>query len=362
MRKSLTFVAAFVVSAVIGSLPAPARAQAPDSVDPWSDARAAYSAEDFDAAARFLVEAIHRDPENARYYLGLARAEYWRGDYDKAVYYYDLYLGSLAGFIAPDARAADRPDRVRSERNSANAERANAAAPVRPPEAAESAREALEARITEGPILATTGGGALALYDAMLRAGYAHPNLLQIRARLASALLAEATSIVDEDVATIPQLTLVQWRTQRDRFEAWKRLVPAPAERPDTDIPPSALAGDIGGTAITPWERADAHVAFCEGQIQALNENPMQAAERFRLAIEQMPEHLPARMGRLNALYRLGNAASTVASELDAFESALRLQAPSRVGLAGVYRAAFAAQAGDVEGASARLAAIFGLP
>lgn len=345
-------------------LAVPAAAQAPDVDNPWELGRDAYRAEDFESAARFIIEAIHREPENPQYYLGLARTEYWRGRYDIAVHYYDIYLGELASRVSPNVREADRLDRVREERDSANAARSNPDAAAEAPSGPASARAVVEARLEEGPILTTTGGGAFALYQGMLRAGYAHPDLVQIRSRLAAALLMEADGVVSDYEAAIPQLSLVQWETQRERFAAWRTLVQAPEIAAPVDansaIPASAL--DPAAVSVDPWARAAAHMALCDAQIQFLNQNYAEAAEGFRSTLETMPTLIPARMGRLNALYRLGNAAGTVATEIDELEALIDRYAPVADGTADVYRAAFAAQSGDSVGAARRLATLLGIP
>lgn len=341
-------------------LSADAAAQVPDSETPWETGRELYRDENFDEAARYITEAIQREPENPQYYLGLARTEYWRGRYDLAVYYYDLYLGPLAAMIPSSARSADRPDRVREERNSANASRPNPQAPVAMPQAHASARQFVETRLSEGPIMTSTGGGAYAQYRGMLAAGYANPDIAQLRARVASALLVEADAVVSDHDTSLPLLTLNQWQTQRARFEAWRSLSPPPAGASTTSIPSSAL--DPSARPVDPQVRADAHIALCDAQIQYLNENYAQAADGFRRAFDLMPNLLPARIGRLNSLYRLGNSSSTVESEIAALDTAVSRHAPVSQGIGDIYRAAFAAQRGDVSGAARTLGRLLGIP
>lgn len=348
----------------LACLAAPAWAQAPDVDDPWELGRQAYAAEDFEAAARYITEAIQREPENPQYYLGLARTHYWQGAYDAAVYFYDIYLGELAHRVSPTVRAADRIDRVRQERDSANAARPDPESDVAQAADMANARDFVQTRIDEGPIVTTTGGGAFAQYQGLLAAGYAHPDLVQLRSALASALLDEANDVLSDHETALPHLSLQQWETQRDRYEAWRTLVQAPEigapGEPTTDIPATAL--DPAAAVVDPWTRADAHVALCDAQIVFLNQNHAEAAEEFRRAYELMPSLVPARMGRLNALYRLGNAAGVVEAEIAELEALIDRYAPVSTGTADIYRAAFASQRGDAAAAARRLGNLLGIP
>lgn len=350
------------ISLLIASLllfSAPAFAQVgPDVEEPWETARAYYSEGNYAEAQRYIVEAIQREPRNPMYYAGLARARWGQGDVDQAVYYYDVFLSELAGEVTADMPTSYRPSSIRGERDQANAEREDPDAPAEAPAHLLSAMDALNQRIEEGPILNSTGGGALAVYRGLLRSGYAHPRLIPLRERLSNAILAEANTVVSDHQASIPSLSLVQWETQRDRLSAWQDLA-QPVQNNYSDIPASALDPSLSGRDQA--TRVDAHLQFAQAQIQYLNQNWGQASLSFANAVESLDDFVPARLGRLNSLLRAGNAASAAATEVDELEALLQRVDLANVGIASVYRAAFASQRDDSIAAADALGALFGL-
>lgn len=358
IARSALLAGALAASAFIA--PDAAAQVGPTVENPWQQGRAFYGEENFTEARRYIIEAIQREPNVAIYYLGLARTEYWLGHFDNAVYYYDIYLVDLAQQIPSDVREADMPSRVRGEREAANGARTMPTASPQAPQASTAARAAFDARVTEGPILTSTGGGAVAMYEAMLRAGYANPDLVDVKERLATALLREAGEVVGDHDAALPVLSLAQWQTQQERLDRWLALTPDVASATN-GIPPSAMDPAVAST-LNRRARVRAHVALCGAQIQYLNQNYTQAAEGFRSAFELLPDFVPAHMGRLNALVRLGNASETAEPEILRLENQLQRHAPNSVGLADVYRAAFAAQRGDGEGAARALGTLLGIP
>lgn len=331
----------------------------PDVENPWDTARSYYSEGNYEEAQRYIIEAIQREPRNPIYYAGLARTRWGQGDVDQAVYYYDIFLSELAGEITSDIPSGYRPGAIRDEREMANQGREAPDTPAGAPAHLTTAVETLNARISEGPILNTTGGGALAVYRGLLRAGYAHPSLIPLRVRLANALLAEAGDAVVSNRAVIPPLSLVQWETQRDRLEAWQSLAVESVGRAQSDIPDSALDPALSGQIDA--RRAEAHRLLAEGQIQYLNQNWGQASLSFAAAVDELDELLPAHIGRLNSLYRAGNAAGAAAAEIDALAALLESEDRGNVGVADIYRAAFAAQVEDSAAAADALGALVGL-
>lgn len=327
--------------------------------EPWDTARSYYSEGNYAEAQRYIVEAIQRDPRNPMYYAGLARARWGQGDVEQAVYYYDIFLSELAGEVTADMPSGYRPSTIRDERDQANAERDQPDDPPQAPEHLAAALETLDSRITDGPILNTTGGGALAVYRGLLRAGYAHPSLIPLRVRLANAMLAEANGVVSEQRAVIPSLSLVQWETQRDRLQAWQELAVEPERAQFSDIPDSALDPSISRS--TQHVRASAHLNFAEGQIQYLNQNWGQASLSFANAVEELPDFVPARIGRLNALYRAGNAAGPALDEVTELAEVLERVDRANAGVAQIYAAAFAAQREDTAAAADAIGALVGL-
>lgn len=348
-----------LLTATLLLLSASAFAQVGSDVErPWDTARSYYSEGNYAEAQRYIVEAIQREPRNPMYYAGLARARWGQGDVDQAVYYYDIFLSELSGEVTSDMPESYRPSSIRSERDQANAEREDPDTTVEAPEHLVAAMDTLNLRIEEGPILNSTGGGALAVYRGLLRAGYAHPSLIPLRARLSNAILAEANGVVSDHQATIPSLSLIQWETQRDRLTAWQTLAP-PAQASFSDIPASALDPSVTGRDQA--TRVEAHIQFAQAQIQYLNQNWGQASLSFANAVETLDDFVPARLGRLNSLLRAGNAATAARTEVDELQTLLEHVDLPNVGIASVYRAAFAAQRNDSVAAADALGSLFGL-
>ncbi|MFT6397013.1 MAG: hypothetical protein ACJAYU_001757 [Bradymonadia bacterium] len=179
-----------------------------------------------------------------------------------------------------------------------------------------------------------------------------------MRERLSNAIVAEANTVVSDHQASIPSLSLVQWETQRDRLAAWQGFA-QPVQNYFSDIPASALDPALVGRDQA--SRVQAHLQFAQAQIQYLNQNWGQASLSFATALESLDDFVPARLGRLNSLLRAGNAATAARTEVDELEALLRRVDLANVGIASVYRAAFAAQRNDSIAAADALGALFGL-
>jgi tetratricopeptide (TPR) repeat protein len=325
----------------------------------WETARVLYADQRFEEARPLLIEAVQADPLNAGYYLGLARTVFWLGEYDLAVFYYDLYLGELAARIASDAPARNRPDRVRDERNSANASRENPDAPLVLPSAQEQARAALDQRMVAGPILVTSGGGAVSVYEALLRAGYARPDLVDVRARLASALVREATTIVPTTGTRLPALRFDEWEAQRHRWSLATQLAAAP----EAAVEPAIAGTEPADPApvVVDGVNTTAHTLLCDAQLQFMNQNWERSRELFELALVANPDLLPAYAGRLNAIYWERRGTTAVADVLTAFAEAIARTGAQDDGVLDVYRAAFLSLAGRDDEAALLLGEILGV-
>lgn len=360
--------AGFVVAVALGLGAAHATAQpaapAPD-VATWADFRALYNAGDYPNAIPLAVEAIQLAPHRADYYLGLARALFWGEQYETAVFYYDVYLTHFGPGLPASTAAANRPDRVRQERESANQGRPNPAAPVAPPATQDEARTLLDARLVDGVIVNERGGGAWAIYQGLLRSGYARPDLPALRAQLAQALHLEATTLVPTDRAMMPALSEGQWQAQRQRLAFWMEL----DRLQQAAAPTTAAAGTPTppNTAATPpttdgrAAQVQALIALTEGQQQYLNMNWENAQTLFTQALTLDPALLPAHVGRLNALYRSSTALRDERSAaLTAFQEALR-RMNGDLDMALVYQAAYAAQDRDDAAAAQAVIQLLGL-
>jgi tetratricopeptide (TPR) repeat protein len=320
---------AFPASAQVGS----------DVVDPWQEARTLYGDGNYEEAGRYIVEALQRSPRNTQYVLGLARTYNWLTRYDEAVFYYDLYLVDLLSELPDNLAARDRIDAVRAERDSANEQRQESASPVQMPAQQDIARDAVRQRISEGPILTESGGGAVAMYWALLRTGYARPDLGLVRADLRAALESEIRRDVASNRATIPVLNLRAWTTHQQRLIATEDLLDeVPSGSPE-------LSPDL--TAIR---------LFIDGQLQMLNENPGPALAQFDAAIALSPTLLPAHIARLNALLATSQSGRPEGeAALAAARTAIDRADPARIGFVSIYEAAFAAQAGRTRDAAEQL-------
>lgn len=337
----------------------------PHVEDPWNEYRGLYNQRSYAEAIPYAIEAIQREPDNATYYLGLARGYFWLESYELATFYYDLYLEQFGPTLPTNTPANNRVDRVRAERDSSNQARTAPATPVAPPEAQQQARAMLLQRIEEGTILTTTGGGAWPVWQGLLRSGYARPDLLFLRRELAAALLAEAELFVPADRASLPSMAENQWTTQRQRLTHWQQLqgVAPPSRDGDDSLEAGLqrLRNAAPGSAEQRHARAAGMLALAEGQLQYLNMNWDRALVLFEEAIAFDRRLLPAHMGRLNAMYH--HASTTGAARdaaLEAFASALSDQEEDRQVLR-IYRASFLAQDRRGPEATAILADLLGL-
>ncbi|TVR04383.1 MAG: tetratricopeptide repeat protein [Deltaproteobacteria bacterium] len=302
---------------------ASASAQSPGtSADPWEDARALYRAQRFEQALPFIVEAIQREPGRAELYLGIARTHFQLGRLDEAVWYYDLYLRQFS--VPPDGEtAASRQirERVLAERTSAHDARGDEAGTPALPAAQDSARQRFLERLEEGPVFASRGGGAIALWNTLLRTGYARPDLVSLRERLVAATRAEARALLPDTLTAIPALSLAEWELQQTRHML---LIEHAAE--ESDDPEVAR------------DRAAAH--FVDGQILLLGQNHAAARERFEACLALSPGFIPAHIARLITLIEGSDPepatirealteaeAALVARELDPTAHVLLLQA-----------------------------------
>lgn len=318
-------------------------------------ARVLYAEQRFEEARPLLTQAVQADPLNAAYYLGLARTVFWLGEYDLAVFYYDLYLGELAPYIADDAPARNQPSRVRDERESANASRAEPGAAVVVPSAQEQARAALQQRLVDGPVLAVNGGGAVSVYEALLRSGYARPDLIEIRAQLASALVREAAAITPHTSPIVPSLEFAEWEAQRRRWSLATAFSAPPTASAETG------GAEVAGPVVVDGVNTTAQTLLCDAQLQFMNQNWERARELFEQAAASNPDLLPAHSGRLNALYWERRGTQNADEAIEAFAQTVARLGVDDLGVVDVYRAAFLSLGGRDDDAAALLASILGV-
>ncbi len=155
-------------------------------------AREAYNDEKYEQAASLFLLASQIDPGAEHHkgtpYRNAARCHFWLGQYDKAVYWYDVYLRGW-----PDA--TDKAD-IKDERASANDRRNSPSQAPGPADIYDRSLlelvDTLKLRLESGaPAYTADGGGTTRLYRRAIELGYSDPVLSQWSATLRSKLLDE---------------------------------------------------------------------------------------------------------------------------------------------------------------------------
>ncbi len=292
-------------------------------------ANAAYNKGDYASASKSYVAAIQKEPRRAEAYRNLARSLFWMDTYSRAVVFYDNYL-RLA-----DPAAADI-EQIKAERSLAASRSADEVWVI--PEDQRLARAALQKELEAGRFYAKGGGGAWALYETLLRTGYAQPDLVDVRVLLSQGLLNQFESdLLPAENELMPNLDLEQWQLQSERLDAAREVSSDPAVR---DIISRRAAIVETGIALLTNQADDAaklaavartknpdlkFVAWYE--IVALTEiesyqPALEAVNAYaRVAQDSRPGHLPyIKVVRAMILQRMGRA--TDAAEL--FQAALR--------------------------------------
>lgn len=178
-----------------------------------------YNSGDYEGAVDAYTSAIQVGPQKATAYRNLARALFWSSQYAAAAQAYDHYLR-----LAPNAEDIEQ---VKAERRLA-AERAGDAVYTLP-EPQRLALEALERELESGHAYTSGGGGAWALYETLLRTGYAEPGLAQVRSRLARRMLDEFDAHVTPTANQLtPRLDLEGWQLQAERLTAAQTVADDP--------------------------------------------------------------------------------------------------------------------------------------
>lgn len=327
------------------SLPATSWAQVgPDEANPFERGRELYRSEQYEQAIPFLIEAAQREPSRGELYLALGRSAFWANNFDLAVFYYDIYLGRFADRAELTAPPRDRKARITEERDSANRGRKNPAADVKGPEAQETIRTALLTRLEEGTALTVSGGGAHALFQSLLRAGFARPEITDFRNKVRAALLNEALLFAPARARLMPALSLQEWQTQKERLTIWQEM--------GAKTTAALKEGDA--------KRVSAALDTADGQIHYLNEDYERAFSAFKRAHDRDPGYLPATFGLLNALYRQSAGIAGWEKVLDDAKKTIGDDAALAAFLP-VYRAAFLSRAGDREKAAAMLGEVLGI-
>jgi len=244
-------------------------------------ANSAYNERNYEQALTKYTRAAQHSPTNAFPYLGIARSYFWMDRYSVAVHHYDLFLQVAGQQSNPPDRVTDQLKDSRSERKLASS-RSEGEAWQRP-EAQRRLVSALRDELDDGNAYTAGGGGAWALYEALLRTDYVAPNLARLRSRLARKLVDEVDRrLVPEDSGFIPERSLDDWKEDRQRLDAASSI---PVNEP--------LA-----------ERIASRKRVISAGIDMLNGNHGRAAEQFSEAADEMTEWQFLRWLRIACLIR----------------------------------------------------------
>lgn len=168
----------------------------------------AYNAGAYTSARDFYVQAVQLYPQGAAAYKNIARTYFWENQFAAATHFYDVYLTQ-----APKASDVAQLQQERKLASSRAAER-----PWALPSVQSQALAALEGALTSGQGYAR-GKGAAHEYDALLRTGYAEPDLVKLRQRLSLKLLTEHDDLLEPTPGQlVPNLAIQAWDEQRIRL------------------------------------------------------------------------------------------------------------------------------------------------
>lgn len=278
-------------------------------------ANTAYNAERYDEAIGLYVQALQRAPERGEAYRNMARAYFWQANYAAAVAHYDIYLVSFA--TDGDRETIQRERRLAATRTTT---------PWQLPAPQKAALSKLEALLEPGqPAYSKTGASAWQAHQTLLKSGYAHPNLLKLRGRLAAALLKEhdARMALKPEQLT-PSLTVEGWQEQRERLKLARSLTAD-----------AALVGAL--------DRRD---VLDRAAIELLLGRHLEAAKLAEVAAKQNPELTFIPWLRISALIH-ANRTNEALETLDLLEPRIAQEAPQWRDRAQVIRAILLHQTGS---------------
>ncbi len=196
MMRTTTAIAALICALALAFAAAPARAETPmhvkQSQEALERAKQSYNEERYEEASRLFALAAQIDPgaEHARGtpYRNMARCYFWQGNYDKATFWYDVYLSGWP-------KAADQAE-IQTERDAASERRSDPDRKLTEADIYDRSLlelvDTLRARLEAGsPAFTADGGGTTRLYSRAIELGYAMPTLAPWSASLRKRLLDE---------------------------------------------------------------------------------------------------------------------------------------------------------------------------
>lgn len=179
------------------------------------EGRTAYNNGSYETALEHFIDAAQARPDQPSVYRNIARTYYWMKRYAPAVAYYDMYLR-----VAPESAETKR---ITQERRSAEDRTGDTVWKL--PDDQKRVYEALQDQLNTGDAYTNGGGGAWALYQTLLRTGYARPDLAELKERLRTKLVDEFEGrLAPQDGQPTPQLSLSEWRLQEERLESALKL------------------------------------------------------------------------------------------------------------------------------------------
>lgn len=286
----------------------------------------AYNDGDYDAAVQSYTQAIQSAPLQPDPYRNMARAFFWKGDYNASLAYYDLYLVTF-----PDAKDVDqiqRERRLTSERTST---------PWKLPETQRKAMRALEDSIDAGPAYTRGGGGAWKSYQQLLRSGYAQPGLTKLRQRLFKALLSEFDGLLAaEPGQPSPAIDLATWELQKARLEAANKVMDNTSQR----------------------DELERRMPIAEAALALQLSRFEEAAERSEVASKKNPDLVFLHWYRVTALLR-ANRAKEALEVLDALRPIISEKDPRQLDYHRVVRAMILQRLGRHDDAASIYVGIF---
>jgi tetratricopeptide (TPR) repeat protein len=241
----------------------------------------AYNNNKYEAALAAYTDAAQLSPTDPFPYVGIARAYFWMDRYAAAVFHYDLFLKVASRRNDTRQKVDNQLKAARSERRLASS-RSDGDAWQRP-EAQRRLVSALRDELDEGAAYTAGGGGAWALYKALIRTNYVEPDLERLRRRLARKLVGEVDErLTPSSGALVPTRALEDWKEDDKRLEAAASLY---------------VTGGL-------QERIDTRRKVVTAGIDMLNGNHADAATAFEQALGSLEDWTFLRWLRIACLIR----------------------------------------------------------
>ena len=247
-----------------------------ESEDFFNDGDGAFNNGEYEQAKILYIRAIQLDPSNVQVYLHLAHTYHILEDFEMAVIMYDNFLS-----LSKDGLSLEKE---RAQRDGANDMRADPGSPPQLLSYQTEPLQALQTKLKEGPFLTEGNGGAWALFTALLRSGYASPELVGFQKTLVEGLLSESDTLWVLNRGPLPNMDISGWELLLNHYLYAERL----------------------GFPLTEVSRTLAKKLTCEGFLAYYDLNFDRALILFKQALESDPEFIQARWGEIIAYHSGG--------------------------------------------------------